>query len=230
MKNTFFILMAVIMSSVNAQQIKQESIISVSGEGKVTVVPDYVNIVIAVETKGNTAVDVKKQNDEKVDAVIKYIKKMNIAKEDYQTQRVSLNPQYDYEKKKNYFNATQSIKITLRDLNKYDQMMEGLVNAGVNQINSIEFKSTQMKKHESEARKLAMQDARTKADDFLSVTDQKIVKIFSISDNSQPVYYPRAMYSAVAMEKSMDSFSGNETLAVGEINITANVNVSYILN
>lgn len=232
MKNTFLILMTVILSTVNAQQIKQEPTISVSGEGKVMVAPDYASISIAVETKGNVAQDVKKQNDQKVDAVIKYIKKMNIAKEDYQTQRVSLNKQHDYDKKKDYFQANQTIKLTIRDLNKYDQIMEGLVEAGINQVNSIEFKSTQIKKHESEARKLAMQDARSKADDFMSVTTQKVTKILSVSDNSSGSYYPRAVYAMSAMAKSSDmneSYSGNETLAIGEITITTNVNVTYIL-
>jgi uncharacterized protein YggE len=52
---------------------------------------------------------------------------MNVAPADYKTQRVSLNPQYDYEKKKHNYNATQTIEILLRDLSKYDELMEGLV-------------------------------------------------------------------------------------------------------
>lgn len=229
MKKTFLILMTLVMTVAQAQEFKQAPLISVSGEGKVKVVPDQVSISVSVETRGNNSAEVKKQNDEKIDAVIKYIKKANIAKEDYQTQRVSLNPQYDYEKKKTTFYATQTIQILLKDLNKYDELMEGLVSSGVNSIGNIEFKSSKMELHKSEARKLAMKDAKAKAEDYMSVTTQKLGNIFNVTDNTQ-AYYPRPMYAAMEM-KSFDGASGaRETLAIGEIEIIANVSVSYIIS
>lgn len=227
MKKTFLILMTIVMSATQAQEIKQVPLISVSGEGKVKVAPDQVSISVSVETRGNNSAEVKKQNDEKIDAVIKYIKKANIAKEDYQTQRVSLNPQYDYDKKKTSFYATQTIQILLKDLNKYDELMEGLVSSGVNSIGNIEFKSSKMEQHKSEARKLAMKDAKAKADDFVSVTGQKVGMAYNITDNSQP-YYPRPMYAAMEM-KSFDGAGARETLAIGEIEIIATVTVSYVI-
>ncbi|RZK11800.1 MAG: DUF541 domain-containing protein [Flavobacterium sp.] len=229
MKKTFLILMTMVMTVANAQEVKQVPNISVSGEGKVKVAPDQVSISVSVETRGNNSAEVKKQNDEKIDAVIKYIKKANIAKEDYQTQRVSLNPQYDYEKKKTTFYATQTIQILLKDLNKYDELMEGLVSSGVNSIGNIEFKSSKMELHKSEARKLAMKDARAKAEDYMSATTQKIGNVINVTDNTQ-AYYPRPMYAAMEM-KSFDSNSGaRETLAIGEIEIIANVSVSYAIS
>jgi len=229
MKKTFLILMTMVMTVAQAQEIKQVPLITVSGEGKVKVVPDQVSISVSVETRGTNSAEVKKQNDEKIDAVIKYIKKANIAKEDYQTQRVSLNPQYDYEKKKTTFYATQTIQILLKDLNKYDELMEGLVSSGVNSIGNIEFKSSKMELHKSEARKLAMKDAKAKAEDYMSATTQKVGMVFNITDNTQP-YYPRPMYAAMEM-KSFDSTGGaRETLAIGEIEIIANVTVSYTIS
>ena len=102
-------------------------LINVSGEGKIKVVPDQATILATVETKGNNAKDVKKQNDIQMEAVLKLVKSMNLAPSDYKTKRVSLNPQYDYEKKKHSYNATQTIEILLKDLSKYDELMQGLV-------------------------------------------------------------------------------------------------------
>lgn len=228
MKKTLLIALTLFMAVAQAQEFRQIPLITVAGEGKVKVAPDEVSIAVSVETRGNNSAEVKKQNDEKIDAVIKYIKKANIAKEDYQTQRVSLNPQYDYEKKKTTFYATQTIQILLKDLSKYDELMEGLVSSGVNSIGNIEFKTSKLELHKSEARKLAMKDAKTKAEDYLSVTSQKLGMAFSITDNTQ-AYYPRPMYAAMEM-KSMDSAGGaRETLAIGEIEIVANVSVSFLL-
>jgi hypothetical protein len=210
-----------------SQEQKQVSTINVSGEGKIKVTPDQALIAVSIETKGTKAQDVKKENDNTMDAILKFIKKSNIAKEDFQTQRVSLNPNFDYVKKKYNYVATQSIQIVLKDLSKYDELMEGLVDEGINKIDNVEFKSSKMKELQSEARKLAIKDAKSKAEDFVSVLGQKVGKAILISDNSQ-TYNPRpVMYAMKSM--SMDESVPKETLAAGEIEITANVSVSFIL-
>jgi uncharacterized protein YggE len=84
-----------------------------------------------------------------------------------------------------------------------------------------------LEQYQSEARKLAMKDAKQKAIDYVSVLGQKVGKALTISDNSQS-YYPQPMYEAMRMTKS-DSAEPRETLAVGEINIVANVSVSFVL-
>lgn len=214
------------LGQINAQEMKP--MITVTGEGKIKVTPDQVSISVAVESKGTKASEVKKANDTKVDAVLKYLKKMGIAKEDFQTTRVSLNDQYDYEKKKHNYVAVQSIQILIKDLTKYDELMEGLVDSGINSIGNIDFQSSKVEMHKSEARKLAIQNAKMKAQDYVGALGQKLGTAYTIVDNSQD-NFPRPRYEMMAM-KTFDSASGgNETLAAGEIEITANVSVSFLL-
>ncbi|WP_369013875.1 SIMPL domain-containing protein [Flavobacterium anhuiense] len=230
MKKLVLFLTIMFMTMSYGQEIKQIPLINVNGEGKVKVAPDQVCISASVETKGNNAKDVKKQNDEKMDAVLKFIKKMNIPTADFKTKQVALNPQYDYEKKKTSYNATQTVEIVVKDLTKYDELMEGLVQQGINRIDRVSFESSKLAQYESEARKLAMKDAKVKAEEYVSVLGQKVGKAFTISDNSQ-VYRPQPMYAAMRM-KEADAMGGasNETLAIGEIEITANVSVSFVLD
>ena len=228
MKKALLILSILFISMSYGQEVKQVPQVNVSGEGKVKVIPDQATIAVTVETKGNNAKDVKKQNDEKIDAVLKFIKKMNLLPADYKTQRVSLNPQYDYEKKKHSYNATQTIEILLRDLSKYDELMEGLVDQGINRIDAVTFQSSKLAQYQSEARKLAMKEAKLKAEDYVSVLGQKVGRAMTISDNSQP-YYPQPMYATMKTMEMSDASAPKQTLAVGEINITANVTVSFIL-
>ncbi len=227
MKKSILILATLFMTMSYAQELKQVPMINVSGEGKIKVIPDQASITISIETKGSKADDVKKDNDKKMDAILKFIKKSAIAKEDFQTQRVSLNPNYDYEKKKYNYVATQTVQILLKDLSKYDSLMEGLIDAGVNRVDNVVFKSSNMVQLQSDARKLAMKDAKAKAEDYVSVLNQKIGKAITISDNSQ-VYYPQPVMYAMKTMANSDS-APRETLAAGEIEITANVTVSFIL-
>lgn len=211
------------------QETKQIPQINVSGEGKIKVTPDQVLILATVETKGNNSKEVKKQNDEQMESVLKLVKSMNLAPADYKTKRVSLNPQYDYEKKKNNYNATQTIEILLRDLSKYDALMEGLVDQGINRIDNVTFQSSKLAQYQSDARKLAMREAKMKAEDYVSVLGQKIGTAILITDSSQN-YYPQPVYASMkgVMGVQGDA-SPRETMAVGEIEIVANVNVSFKL-
>lgn len=229
MKKVFLIIAVVFMANSFAQEHKQEPMINVSGQGKVKVAPDQASISISIETKGTKSEDVKKENDKKMDGILKFIKKSDIAPEDFQTQRISLNPNYDYEKKKYNYVASQSVQILLKDLSKYDALMEGLVNEGINRIDNVEFKSSKMLQLQSDARKLAIKDAKAKAEDFVSVLGQKVGKALLISDNSQ-IYIPQPrMYAMKSMAMDSAESVPRETLAIGEIEITANASVSFVL-
>ena len=72
-----------------------------------------------------------------------------------------------------------------------------------------------------------MKEAKLKAEDYVSVLGQKVGRAMTISDNSQP-YYPQPVFAMKTMATE-SSDAPRETLAVGEINITANVSVSFIL-
>lgn len=228
MKKSLLFLALLAMTVSQAQEIKPIPQINVSGEGKVKVVPDQAFISVSVETKGNNAADVKRQNDAVVEKVVQAIKKAKLPKEDVQTKRISLNPQFDYDKKKYTYNATQTIEILLKDLNVYDELTESLVDAGINKITGVEFRSSKIEQHQSEARKRAMMDAKHKAEDYVSVLGQKTGKALTISDNTQ-VYHPQPMYEMARMDKGIDQSVARETLAIGEINITANVSVTFFL-
>ena len=218
------------MSQAQMQDQKQIPQVTVSGEGKIKVTPDQASITIAIETKGAKSADIKKDNDLAVEKVLQFVKKMKLPKEDVLTQRVSLNPNFDYDKKKSNFIANQTIVILLKDLSKYDELMEGLVESGANRIDNVEFKSSKIDQYQSDARKSAMKDAKKKAEDYVSVLGQKIGKALLISDNSQAYFPQPIMFKANMMAMSEDASAPRETLAVGDIEITANVTVSFILD
>lgn len=224
------LLFALVTATIQAQELKQVPQISVSGEGKMKVTPDEVVITVAVENIGKEAAEVKKKNDETVDKVLKLIKQRGIPTADYQTQRVNLYKNYDYNTKKYNYVANQTISIYLKDLSKYDKLMIDLVDSGINTIQGVEFKSSKIKEYESQARKKAMLDAKQKAEDYVSVlVGQKVGKALVISDNSY-TNYPRPVSAEMKTMAMADGASTpQETLAIGEIEIVSNISVSFVL-
>jgi uncharacterized protein YggE len=106
--------------------------------------------------------------------------------------------------------------------------MEGLVDEGINRIDNVELKSSKMVQLQTEARKLAVKEAKNKAEDFVSVLGQKVGKAILISDNSQ-TYNPQTRMFAMKAMAMVAGEAPKETLAIGEIEITINVSVSFVL-
>ena len=228
MKKTILFLALVLFANSFAQELKNPALVTVMGEGKLKIVPDQVSISIAIETKGSETKAVKEQNDSKTAGVLKGIKKWGLAPADVQTQRVSLNPAYDYESKKTFIHASQSISLLLRDLSKYDALVTDLVSAGITTISSVEFQSSQYDKLQGDVRKLAMQNAVAKAQDYLSVVGQKVGKVQSISDTSVSVS-PQPLFHNKMMAMQADG-AARETLAAGELELSVQIQVSFVIN
>lgn len=225
MKNLIFTLFLFVCVAGMAQE-KPLSLVNVTGEGIVKVVPDKVIIRARIEHTGKDATEVKAQNDKVVNDVIKYLKSQDIPSKNFQTEYITLNKDYNYQSKETFYSANQAISITLEDLSKYEKLMSGLLESGLNRINGIQFQSSKRAELESEARKKAVLDAREKAQEFAGALGQEIGAAQTISEIENG-NYPLPMYRAMEM-KAADS-EQQETLAPGEMEITAKVNVGFLL-
>lgn len=228
MKKIFY-LFTLVLVTFSAMAQNNNSItpqVNVNGEGSVKIKPDYAVITMGAEIKDLDSAKAKKQNDEIIAKMIQVIKKSAIAEKDYQTQRVNLYKTREYQEKKDYFVASQTITITLRSLDNYEKLMADLMAAGANTINGVEFKSTQTEKVATEIRAKAVLNAKKKAEDYASALNQSIGKALIINDQSM-VNNPRVYMMKTAMAD--ESAGMDQTLAVGEIEISTNVNVVFEL-
>ncbi|CAM4315848.1 SIMPL domain-containing protein [Gillisia limnaea] len=228
MKTVLILFVAVISSlGLQAQQVNQVPMVMVTGEGIVKVVPDQVTIKSRIEHEGDDAVEVKRKNDVVVDKVIKYLKSEGIPAKNIQTDYVNLNKNYNYNEKTYSYAANQSISIELEDLKKYEKIMSGLLNAGLNRIDGIQFKSSEIEKHKSEARKKAVLDAQRKAVEYTAPLNQSIGKAISINENEVNYFPP--MYRGVEMMKASSDGGDQQTLAPGEMEVSAKVTIGFEL-
>lgn len=224
MKNLLIVLFMALGTAMHAQT---PNTISVTGEGKVMVKPDEAVLSIGVETNDNDAKEAKNQNDAVMAKMIAFLKKSGINAKDYKTERVNLYQRQDYQSKKKYYQASQSIQIQIKDLDKYETIMAGLIDAGANQINGIQFKSSEVEKYEAEARKKAVQNAKQKANDYAQALGQQVGKAISVFENNTQTILPR-VYQMKTAAYAEDA-SAMETVAEGEIEISANINIAFEL-
>lgn len=227
MKKLILLIAVVTGLGMQAQNETNNTGIHVTGEGVVKVAPDKVTIKSQIEHEGQSATSVKSQNDEVVDKVIKYLKSEGIAEKNINTNYINLNKRYNYNDKTYTYVANQAISITLEDISKYESIMKGLLENGLNGINGIEFESSEIDKHKAEARRKAVLNAKQKAEALAEPLGQTVGKAFKISEgssnNNQPVY------RAMEMKASSDQASNQETIAPGEMEISIEVNVAFQL-
>lgn len=228
MKTIQAILILLITTSMMSQS-SQQPTIDVTGEGIVRVVPDEVTINIRVENTGENTKVLKEQNDATVNEVLKFLKKAKIEDRDVKTEYMNLSKNYDYNTKTYSFAANQAISIKLRDLKKYEEVMKGIMDSGINRIDGVDFSSSNKLELESQARKKAMENAVMKAKEYVGVLNQSIGKAVLISEFSNQ-NGPQPRFKNMMMASSADSAGAEQSISPGEMEIRTTINVSFLLN
>lgn len=221
----------VIITSTYAQD-KPVALVNVSGEHIIKVKPDGANVNFMISTTNKDLQAAKKENDALISKALVFLKKQKIADKDIRTTNVDLQPYNEYvkdEKPIPMFRAQQSLTFKLTDLDKLTDILSGLVDLGVNNIQNVQFTSSKLDVLQNEARAKAMLDAKSKATILAKAVGQKVGNAFIINDNtSSNGNPPRPIYMAY---KSADMAESRvqAPIASGEIEITANVQVSFLL-
>lgn len=216
--------------------------ISVSGSGSFDAQPDQATIVVGVTTDAKTATDALNQNNQQMQAVIKALSGSNIAPNDIRTQTVQLFPRYTEPtavpqganppvqatetNRVAGYTASNTVQVTVRKLDTLGTVLDQVVAAGGNTIQSVQFSLTDPTKAMDQARQAAMQDAEHRAQQLASLANAKVGQVISISEASQsPIpYQPQAMQlnSSAASAAAVPVSPGSQT-------VTVNVQVTWEL-
>lgn len=207
-----------------------EHTVTVSGSGLVSVAPDVADVVLGVSITKPTVAEAQSTAATSMAAVIAAIKKDGVDPKDIVTVNLSLSPVYDYSNSgaaprlvgQQY---TNTVRVTVRDLKTIASVVDDTVAAGATTIQGISFRLGDPKAVEAQARKLAMADARTKADELASAGGVSVKGVASISETTTtPI-----VYSGVAMDKAAAAGQVATPIQTGTTDVTIQVTVSYLI-
>src|SRR3989338_6578147 len=175
--------------------------ITMSADAKVTAKPDLATLSFAVVTQGKEADKVQTDNDARMKTVIDYLKSSGIAEDDIETSGYNLYPQYDYSKVQvspppiTGYTANQNVTAKIRNLGSVPAILGGLTSKGVNQINNVAFTIEDPDKVREEARNMAIEKAKTKANDLASKLGVRLGKVINFSEGGGgmpiPIFYDK---------------------------------------
>lgn len=230
MKLKIAVALCVLASLAVAEDRLPSKIIRVIGTAEVRVVPDRAVIDIGVEKQDPSASVAKHAEDAAARRILSALRENGIDEKDIQTTFLSLQPQ-SYTRKGvriSYFVAAQTMTITVRDLGKLDALLETLIKAGGNRIDSIGYETSDLRKYRDQARGEAVKAAREKAGALAKALGQDIGKAQSIEE--VPDYgFSAGLQANAYLEAARDKVAA-PTIAAGQKTISASVTVSFELN
>jgi hypothetical protein len=181
----------------------------VSGEGKVVAVPDIAQFTFSVITDGELSLgDLQRQNTEKVNRAIAFVKSKGVDEKDIATQGYNISPQYEtypcnpvYNPSGDYvsrpcppprivgYTVHQTVQVKVRDFSKVGDALTGVVESGANSVSSLSFTIDDRTAVESKARSEAVAKAKEKAREVARAGGFRVGRLLSIDEGFSP--YPR---------------------------------------
>jgi uncharacterized protein YggE len=195
--------------------------ISVTGEAMVSAAPDQAQIEGGVSSDAKTAREASEANNAAMGKVLLALKGAGIDEKDYQTSRLSLQPQYattskSLETQKGIvgYRANNRVIIKVRDVTKVASIIDVMVGAGANEIGGIDFMVSQASKLLDEAREQAIADARRKAQIYARAAGVALGEPIAIAEHggAAPVVFRRM--ASGGKPASAPVAQGEETLSV----------------
>ncbi|BEO72596.1 oxidative stress defense protein [Serratia marcescens] len=182
-----------------------------SGTASVDATPDIATLAIEVSVSSKDAAQAKKQVDERVAQYFDFLQKNNIEKKDISAANLRTQPEYDYlktgESVLKGYRAVRQVQVTLRQLDKLNELLDGALKSGLNEIRAVELGVAKPDVYREQARQKAIENATQQAESLAKGFHAKLGLVYSIRyrvANYQPMPVAR-MYKAAGAAAENDA-------------------------
>lgn len=225
-----------------SRSVVPERTFTVSGEGKAVAVPDIATLSIGVLTEGGkNLTDLQKQNTEKINRIISYLKEQGIDQKDIKTEYYNISPRYQSVPCPIYsqtypeiirpcpssqeitgYSISQTISVKVRNLSKAGDILAGAVDRGANTVYGPNFTIDDPIGFQNEAREEAIKQAREKAKSMAKAGKFRLGKLVSIQEGYS---YPGPIaYSGIEVKTSPPA---SLVIEPGSQEVVINVTLTY---
>lgn len=223
------LVLCLLASSAVVQADEQPRTISVSGTGTVDAVPDIARLNLAVQRRDldmatARAATVKVSRD-----FIALCSRLGIKESKVRTAGLTIQPEYRWDQQlklqvfTGYF-VQRQLEVELNDLDKLGELIEGAIDAGVNEVSPPQLDSSQRRELSRQALAAAATDARSNAQRIADTLGVKLGALRNIDAHSSQPRPPGPMMRVSAMSAEADA---GASYTPGEISMDAQVNASF---
>jgi len=214
--------------------------ISVSGEGEVFAVPDIATFSFTVRDEQADANSAQKVVTDSMNKILAELEEEGIEEKDIKTTSYNIYPRYDWVQRQcitypcsggeqvlRGYEVTHSVHIKVRDTETTGELLSLVGEMGADNVSGINFSIDDEELLEADARELAIDDAKKKAERLANDLGVKLVRIVSFYESGGERYHDYAR-----AELSFDSAVGGgaekaPSIPTGENKISSNINITY---
>ena len=214
--------------------------ISVSGVGEVVAVPDIGRFTFSVTAQGEDAATAQKLSGTAINDIMAYLREAGVEEKDIKTSGYNQYEKYRWEERicpvgsfcpqgdrvSDGFEVNQSVEVKVRNTDEAGALIAGVGERGATNISGLNFAIDDIEAVRSEARALAITDAKEKADELAQQLGVRIVRIVNYYEggNSGGDFYQESR--AMSMDAAGGEFTAPE-ISVGEQETTAQVTIVF---
>jgi hypothetical protein len=223
-----------IVAVLMADKTNNQDRFSVDGSGTVYAKADIANLSVGLKTEvKKTAAEATKENTDKMNEILDAVRKLGIDSKDIKTSSYSLNPVYNWTEADGQkligYEVYQGVTLKVRDLDKIGDIIAKTTEKGANQVGNIAFTIDDEYELKNQARELAIEKAKEKAEMIAEQTGMKLGDIKGVYESSEA---PTMAYDYSNARKEMAVSGSSAAIAApsieaGQNEIKVNVTLSY---
>lgn len=197
--------------------------IAVSGTGEVSAPPDIALITVGAYAMARSAGEALNQTSAAVGAMIDALKAAGVAGADIRTAALTLSPRWEHRRRadgsmeqvQTGYEARNQLMVTARDLSGLGALLDALSKAGANEIGGISFDIDERTALEDQARALAVDDARRKAELLAARAGARLGAVMQVSEGGYIPLPQPVMRAEMAMAADVVPVAaGTQTIRV----------------
>ncbi len=204
--------------------------ITLTATGTSSATPDMATISFGVLTQDKTASGAMKANNVRMNQVMAALKAAGIDDKDVQTSNLNLSPQYDYSNNQSPrltgYQVQDQVSVRVNDLARTGPVIDAVIAAGVNQVDSIDFDLKNDGAATDTARTQAVATLMQRAQLYATAFGLKVKRVVTISEGGPAVQPPRPMMFAKAVAGYNDT---STPVASGQMQLSVDVTATFEL-
>lgn len=211
----------------------------VGGKAVVRAEPDLVTVTLGHNSHGRKFGEAKEACDKVMGSIIAALKAHGIDSKDIQTVDYKLYPAWEGQTENSpgfrVWHLQNMIEVRIKKVNTAADVIDAAVDAGADQVQSVEFSVGNINKLRAQAREKAIKAAKEKAEQLAKLMGARVGRVVSIVDDS---YQPKASWSGSNYSANYQVRSGEgsffmnnseSVLSSGQIKVEAREDVVFAL-
>jgi len=204
-----------------------EPVVVTTGEGLVQAAPDRAWINISAESRASTAREAQKRNTDAMTPVLSKLKSSGVAADAIRTLVYDVQYEWDFVNGKRVgkgYVARNTVEVRVDSVDRVGEYLELAVASGATSLGGVRFDLKDRAKLEREALRLAVADARSKADAAAAGAGRTVERIVRIEEGGiegGPVPMPRFARAEVAIAAAAPPIETGQTEIRARVTLTA---------